>query len=222
MGIERAELCARFRKLYLPAVADAIYRGGGTEQILPTTLRPLFADQRVVGTAFTVVGTEIEQCGWDEGVRRIDSYLRVFDELQPDDVLVSVNGSSPVGHFGELTGNSAQVHGCTGVILDGNLRDIEGLREIGLQVFYRDLSPLNAIGRWEMSKSQVPVTIGDVEIHPGDVIFGEFDGVLVIPREEAEAVLLAAEAVVAGEERVRIDLRGGMSPADGLAKHGYI
>jgi regulator of RNase E activity RraA len=73
-----------------------------------------------------------------------------------------------------------------------------------------------------MSKSQVPVTIGDVEIHPGDVIFGEFDGVLVIPREEVEAVLLAAEAVVAGEERVRVDLRGGMSPADGLAKHGYI
>jgi 4-hydroxy-4-methyl-2-oxoglutarate aldolase len=130
--------------------------------------------------------------------------------------------SLPRGHFGELTGNSAQVHGCTGVILDGNLRDIEGLREIGLQVFYRDLSPLNAIGRWEMAASQVPVTIGDITIHPGDVVFAEFDGVLVIPRVEAESVLLAAEAVVKGEEQVRADLRSGMSPADGLAKHGYI
>ncbi len=222
MGIDRAELCERYRSLYLPAVADAVYRGGGTEQVLPTTLRPLFPNQRVVGVAFTVLGTEIEQCGWDEGVERIDSYLRVFEKLQPDDVLVSVNGASPVGHFGELTGNSAQVHGCTGVILDGNLRDIEGLREIRLQVFYRDLSPLNAIGRWEMAASQVPVTIGDIEIHPGDLIFAEFDGVLVIPRAEAETVLLAAEAVVKGEEQVRNDLRGGMSPADGLAKHGYI
>ena len=121
-----------------------------------------------------------------------------------------------------MTGNSAQVHGCTGVIIDGNLRDIEGLREIGLQVFYRDLSPLNAIGRWEMAASQVPVTIGDIEIHPGDLIFAEFDGVLVILQAEAESVLLAAEAVVRGEEQVRADLRGGMSPADGLAKHGYI
>lgn len=215
-------MCARYRQLYMPAVADAIYREGGTEQVLPSTLRPLFAEQRVVGIAFTLIGTEIEQCGWDEGVERIDSYLRVFDQLQPDDVIVSVNGASPVGHFGELTGNSAQVHGCTGVILDGNLRDIEGLRAIGLQVFYRDLSPLNAIGRWEMADSQVPVTIGDITIHPGDLIFAEFDGILVIPEAEAEAVLLAAEAVVEGEALVRADMRDGMSPSEGLAKHGYI
>lgn len=222
MSLETAELCTRYRQLYMPAVADAIYREGGTEQVLPTTLRPLFPDQRVVGIAFTVRGTEIEQCSWEEGVERIDSYLRVFDQLRPDDVLVSVNGASPVGHFGELTGNAAQVHGCTGVILDGNLRDIEGLRDIGLQVFYRDLSPLNAIGRWEMAASQVPVTIGDVEIHPGDVIFAEFDGILVIPAAEAESVLFAAEAVVKGEALVRADMRDGLSPAEGLAKFGYI
>lgn len=222
MALDRTELCARYRKLYMPAVADAIYRSGGTEQVLPSSLRPLFPETRVVGVAFTVQGTAIEQCGWEEGVGRIDSYLRVFDELQPDDVLVSVNGESHVGHFGELTGNSAQLHGCRGVILDGNLRDIQGLREIGLQVFYRDLSPLNAIGRWEMAASQVPVRIGDIDIYPGDIIFAEFDGVLVIPEAEAEAVLLAAEAVEKGEELVRADLRDGMSPADGLAKHGYI
>jgi regulator of RNase E activity RraA len=187
-----------------------------------SSLRPLFPDQRVVGVAVTVLGTAIEQCSWDEGVARIDSYLRLFDTLQPDDVLVSVNGDSHVGHFGELTGNTAQLRGCAGVILDGNLRDIEGLREIGLQVFYRDLSPLNAIGRWEMAAAQVPVRIGDVDVHPGDLVFAEFDGVLVIPADEAEGVLLAAEAVVSGEELVRADLRAGVSPADGLAKHGYI
>ena len=222
MSIDRAELCARYRRLYLPAVADAIYRGGGTEQILPSTLRPLFPEQRIVGIAYTVVGTAIEPCAWDEGVRRVDSYLRVFDALRPDDVLVSVNGDSPVGHFGELTANAAQVHGCVGVILDGNLRDVEGLRAIGFQVFYRDLSPLNAIGRWEMAASQVPVQIGGVEIRPGDVVFAEFDGILVIPGVDAEAVLLDAESVVTGEERVRNDMRVGISPADGLAKHGYI
>ena len=110
----------------------------------------------------------------------------MFDGIQPDDVLVSVNRDSPVGHFGELTGNAAQVHGCVGVILDGNLRDTDGLRDIGLQVFYRDMSPLNAIGRWEMAATQVPVTIGDVEIDPGDVIHADFDGILVIPGAEAE------------------------------------
>jgi regulator of RNase E activity RraA len=222
MSIDRAELCARYRRLYLPAVADAIYRSGGVEQVLPSTLRPLFPDRRTVGFAVTVIGTEVERCSWEEGVARIQSYLRVFDTLQPDDVLVSTNGDSPVGHFGELTGNAALRRGCAGVVLDGNLRDVEGLRQIGLQVFYRDLSPLNAIGRWEMTASRMPVRIGAVDVYPGDVIFAEFDGILVIPSAEAESVLLAAEAVVSGEGLVRVDVRNGMSPADGLAKHGYI
>lgn len=222
MTIDRAELCARYRRLYMPAVADAIYRAGGAEQVLPTTLRPLFPGKRVVGVARTIVGHDIEQCGWEEGVERIDSYLRMFGQVQPDDVLVSVNGDSKVGHFGELTGNSAQTRGCAGVILDGNLRDVGELRRIGLQVFYRDLSPLNAIGRWEMSDTQIPVTIGDVTIRPGDVIHAEFDGILVIPADEAVDVLLAAEAVVKGEALVRDAMREGMSPANGLERFGYI
>jgi len=207
----------------MTAVCDAIYRGGREERVLPSYLRPLFPTQRIVGIARTVLGVPIaEQLPWDEGVQRIQSYLRMFDGIQPDDVLVSVNRDSPVGHFGELTGNAAQVHGCVGVILDGNLRDADGLREIGLQVFYRDMSPLNAIGRWEMAATQVPVTIGDIEIHPGDVIHADFDGILVVPGAEAEQVLLDSETVMAGEDLVRADMREGLSPAEGLEKHGYI
>ncbi len=207
----------------MTAVCDAIYRGGRTEQVLPSYLRPLFPTQRIVGIARTVLGVGFEErLPWTEGVERIQSYLRIFDGIQPDDVLVSVNGDSPVGHFGELTGNAAQVHGCVGVILDGNLRDTDGLRDIGLQVFYRDLSPLNAIGRWEMAATQVPVTIGGVEISPGDVIHADFDGILVIPAGEATQVLLDSEAVMAGENLVRAEMREGLSPAEGLEKHGYI
>ncbi len=223
MAIPRTELCERFRRIPMTAVADAIYRAGDTEQVLPSRLRPLFAEKRVVGIARTVVGRGFdERRPWPEGVERIGSYLRMFDGIQPDDVLVSVNRDSPVGHFGELTGNAAQVHGCVGVILDGNLRDTDGLRAIGLQVFYRDLSPLNAIGRWEMAATQVPVTIGDVEIHPGDVIHADFDGILVIPAGDAERVLLDSETVMAGEDLVRDDMRRGLSPAEGLERHGYI
>ncbi len=162
------------------------------------------------------------QVDWDAGIERITSYLEVFDQLTPDSLLVSVNPDSRVGHFGELTGNSAQQHGCVGVILDGNLRDIEGLRDIGLQVFYRDLSPLNAIGRWEMTASQAPVQIGEVTIEPGDVVIGEFDGVLVIPSADAEAVLVRAEEIVGAEALVRADMQAGGSPLDALEEHGHI
>ena len=223
MSIPTDELCARYRRLYMPAVCDALYWMGLPEQVLPTYLRPLVPETRVAGIAYTVQGAPIEpHVEREAGIERIGSYLEMFQRLSPDNVLVSVNPDSHVGHFGELTGNSAQRHGCVGVILDGNLRDIEGIRQIGLQVFYRDLSPLNAIGRWEMVASQVPVTIGDVTIHPGDVVLAEFDGILVIPAADAERVLIHAEEIVGAEELVREEMQAGESPMASLERHGYI
>jgi regulator of RNase E activity RraA len=222
MAIGLAEMCRRFRALYMPAVCDALYALGLPEQVLPSGLRPLFPEQRMVGEAFTVQGRPLKPIGWDEGSERIKSYLQIFERMTPDTVLVSVNPDSHVGHFGELTGNSAQEHGCVGVVLEGNLRDTEGLREIGLQVFYRDLSPLNAIGRWEMASSQQPVKVGSVTINPGDIVFGEFDGILVVPRNEAERVLLEAEKIASSEKDVRKDMRSGVSPAGSFEKHGHI
>ena len=222
--MELAELCARYRRLYMPGVCDAVYELKLEELVLPTHLRPLFPEQRMVGAAFTVEGRGITPTiEWDPGVDRMRSYLRAFEQLSPDSVMVSVTPTdSPVGHFGELTGNSAKSHGCVGVILEGNLRDIEGLRNIGLQVFYRDLSPLNGIGRWEMIASQQPVRIGSVTIHPGDIIFAEFDGILVIPRANAERVLLKAEEIVAAEERVRAEVASGIAPETSFDRHGHI
>lgn len=223
MTIPTSELSARYRRLYVPAVCDALYWMGLPEQVLPSYLRPLFPDVRIAGVAYTIRGAPIEpHIGRDPGIERITSYLEMFKDLSPDNVLVSVNPDSYVGHLGELTGNSAQQHGCVGVVLDGNLRDIKGLRDIGLQVFYRDLSPLNAIGRWEMIASQVPVSIGGVTINPGDVILAEFDGILVIPSADAERVLIQAEEIVGAEKLVRREMQAGGSPLSSLERHGYI
>ncbi len=223
MSITTAELCARYRRLYVPAVCDALYELGLPEPVLPSALRPLHPTDRIAGIAYTLVGRPIDPpVGWEAGIERISSYLDLFPQLPPDSVLVSVNPGSEVGHFGELTGTSAQRHGCVGVILDGNLRDIAGLREIGLQVFYRDLSPLNAIGRWEMAAAQVPVTIGGITIYPGDVIVAEFDGVVVVPAAEAERVLETAEAIVSSETQVRGEMAAGESPLASLQRHGHI
>jgi 4-hydroxy-4-methyl-2-oxoglutarate aldolase len=220
--IELADLCARFRKLYMPAVCDALFELEMPEQVLPTYLRPLFPEERIVGHAFTVEGHDIPPVGWDAGIIRMRPYLEVFEQLEPDSILVSTTPEGRVGHFGELTANAARAHGCVGCILDGNLRDIEGLRAIGFQVFYRDLSPLNGIGRWEMIASQQPVAIGCVTINPGENVFGEFDGILVIPEEDAERVLVKAEENVEAEGRVRAEVAGGLSPSDSFDRHGHI
>jgi regulator of RNase E activity RraA len=216
------DLCERYRRLYMPAVCDALFTLHHEEKVLPSWLRPLFPEQRIVGEAFTVEGHDIPDAGWDEGIKRMRSYLEVFEQLTPDSLLVSTTPGGRVGHLGELTANAARAHGCVGAILDGNLRDIEGIREIGFQVFYRDLSPLNGIGRWEMIASQQPVAIGGVVVNPGDIVFGEFDGILIIPRSLAAAVLEKAEEIVGAEGRVRSEMRGGASPWSSFERHGHI
>ena len=162
-----------------------------------------------MGVAFTVEGVEIVPAvSWDEGKERVASYLEVFELLTPESVMVSKNTGDLVGHFGELTGNSAMEHGCVGVVLDGNLRDTTGLRQIGLQVFYRDVYPRSGMGRSrEMVSHQQPVTIGDVTVHPGDLVIADFDGILVVPRADILRVLERAEEIVGIERDVRADMR---------------
>ena len=185
-----------------------MYELGIEEPVLPSALRPLFPEQRMVGIAHTVLGSAIEPVvSWDAGVERITSYLNVFEELKPDSILVSVNRGSTVGHFGELTANAAKAQGCAGVVLDGNLRD---------------LSPKNAIGRWEMVGHQVPVEIGDVTISPGDLIFAEFEGVLVVPERNIAEVLEKAEEIIAAEALVRAEVQSGSTPLESFDRHGHI
>ena len=218
-----SELCERYRRICVSVVCDALYELGLPERVLPSALQPLMPDVRMAGVAYTLKGRAIRPgVGWDRGLERIKSYLEMFKELTPDSVLVSCNPDSEVGHFGELTGNAAKTRGCAGVVLDGNLRDLDGLLDIDLQVFYRDLSPLNAIGRWEMAASGVPVTIGDVTVEPGDMIIGDRDGVLVVAGPEAARVLAQAESIVGSEELVRADMRAGATPWEGLERHGHI
>jgi 4-hydroxy-4-methyl-2-oxoglutarate aldolase len=221
--LSTAEICERFRGMYVPAVSDAMYELGLPEPVLPSELRALHPDKSFVGIAFTLEGVEIVPAvSWDEGKKRIASYLQVFEKLTPNSVIVSKNTGNFVGHFGELTGNSAMKHGCVGVVLDGNLRDTAGLREIGLQVYYRDVNPRSGMGRWEMTSFQQPVTIGEVTVHPGDLVIADFDGILVVPQADIPAVLKRAEEIVGIESNVRDDMRRGMSPLEGLAKHGHI
>ena len=220
--MELTDLCRRYRDVPVPVVCDALYTLGLEEQILPSRLRPLLPETRIVGEAYTVLGRAIGPVSWDEGIPLIEPYLRVFEDLTPDSILVSVNPESTVGHFGELTANAAQARGCQGVILEGNVRDTEGLRSIGFQVFYSDLSPTNAIGRWEMEAAQVTVSIDGVAVNPGDIVIADFDGIVIVPRVQSERVLLEAESIDSAEASVRAEAAEGVPPMASFEVHGHI
>ena len=199
------ELCERFRRIYMPAVADAMYHLGSKEQVLPSSLRPLHPEQRIVGEAFTLEGRDIVPRVGVGGRDRADAPLPPdVRALTPDSVLVHTTPApATAGHFGELTGNSARRAAAQGVILDGNVRDIEGLRAAGLPGLLP--RPLAAERDRALGDDRDAAAGDDRRRHgrPGDIVHAEFDGILVVPREHALAVLEKAEEIVGGEGRVR-------------------
>ena len=99
--MELVLLCSRFRAIPTPVICDAMYELGIPERVLSSRLRPLLHKKRIAGAAFTLMGRAIEpEVGWDAGIPRIQPYLRIFEELESDSVIVSVNPDSRVGHFG--------------------------------------------------------------------------------------------------------------------------
>lgn len=202
------EIAERFKKLYVPAVADILDKKGLWHQLLPKEIMPLDDDMKVAGPAFTAKGHPT--AGLDIGIGP-----RILEEFTPGCVAVwDTSGDQDVGHWGELMSNSAMSKGCVGAVIDGGIRDTGYIRKLGFNVFSKFRNAADAVGRWTIVAMNVPVKIGNVLVHPGDYIFGDLDGVVVIPKDIVMEVLVEAEAVVAAESEIRVAVANGAPLAD--------
>jgi 4-hydroxy-4-methyl-2-oxoglutarate aldolase len=116
----------------------------------------------------------------------------------------------------------AQVRGAAGAVMDGFARDIRMIRDMQFPVFCGGINPLDSKGRATMMKMDVPVSCGGVKVSPGDLLFGDVDGVVVVPLAMAETVLRDALAKVSAENTVRDELRRGDTLKDVFARHGIL
>jgi 4-hydroxy-4-methyl-2-oxoglutarate aldolase len=122
---------------------------------------------------------------------------------KPGDVLVvNAGGYADYAVFGDLLGLSCKVHGIAGVVIDGATRDAEGLQAIGFPVFSRSVLPAGPF-KDSPGAINVPVSCGGVPVHPGDIIVGDADGVMVVPQQHASDVLARSRAAVAKEQAMR-------------------
>lgn len=205
--IPLAELCERYKRLYTPAVADALDRQGLWHQIMDNDLKGLTLDMVVAGPAFTVLG--VCERSEDKSIRKGPL---VVDRLSAYQVAVfETGGDTRTGHWGELLSNAARTRGAHGAVVDGGVRDTRYILQLGFPVFCKFRCPGDATGRWNVVEMEVPVTVGGVRVHPGDFILGDADGVVVVPRELTLPVLLEAEAVVQIEDEIRQKVRSGAS-----------
>lgn len=207
----------RFASIYTAALADVLDARGHRAQTLPPSIRALQPETRLAGPAFTVRGRPAETADYDAALRKV---LRMLGEVPAEHVAVYACEQDVTAHLGELSVTSLKARGVAGCVLDGGCRDASFILEESFPVFCRYVTPEDSTWRWELEATQVPVTIGRVRIEPGDWIVGDADGVVVVPREIAEDVLLEAEAKAAAENEIRVAVRSGMPALEAYERYG--
>lgn len=191
----------RAAKLDCAALSDALDRHAIAGQC--HKIRPCDPGFRMAGRAFTVLYEAVQGNPGTVG--------EFIDDVPPGSVIVIDNqGKDDVGTWGNILTEAAHRLGMAGTVIDGNNRDVALCRSLGYPIYSRNTWMRTGKGRIQMKALQVPVQIGQVTVNPGDIVVGDPDGVVVVPREHEAAILDAAEQITANEDKLRDAIRGGM------------
>ncbi len=202
------DLAQRFTKLYSGVVYDAMCFDIGyfAPFAVDMNIKPAWSldNQVVFGPAFTCRGQPVQhEKDIDDSVR-----IEMFKAFTQGCVqVIDTANDASVAHFGDISGKIARKFGCVGAVVDGFTRDVRWLQRDGFPIFCRGVQPIDAFGKWQIVDYQVPITLnginGRINVFPGDYIFGDPDGVLVIPKNIATEVCRYAETRLEREEMVR-------------------
>lgn len=205
--------------LYTGVLSDACDAAGCRNRALRPDIRPLDETKILVGRAKTVVWAPM----FHVPERPYDKEIAAVDSLQPGDVFVmAVGRSEEIVPWGELLTTAALARGGRGAVLDGLVRDSAQIRRLGLSVFCTGRRPYDSCGRGIVVDYDVPLVLDGVPVCPGDLVFGDADGVVIVPRHVEDEVLRRAWAKVAGENTTRDALRAGKSLAEVFRTHGIL
>jgi len=207
----------RYLKLYTGAIADMLDKAGHRHQVLPRYVTPFTNANRVAGPAFTGQGYPCASAANDDTQTR----LGMLDSIQAGTVSVwATGGSLECAHWGEIMSTAARERGCTGAVIDGGVRDLDFIDAMNYPVFAKFRCSASSVGRWDIKEYQIPIKIGDTVIHPGDFVFGDIDGVVIVPKDMTLDILVAAEGLYERESGMREELRRGLPIKDAYAKYG--
>ena len=162
----------------------------------------------VVGPALTV--RQIPKHGSAQKTTTLVRHVEVSKNLaqEGDVVVIDVGGIRDVCSWGEIHSLRCQKRGVAGLVIDGCIRDVEAIRKMGFPVFCRGFSPVKSHWDLETLSLNQPVMIGGIQVRPGDILFGDETGILVIPPERRMEVLSRAREILADEEKTISQLRG--------------
>src|SRR5881296_1594304 len=203
MASRSDNLPRRFARIYTAAITDVMDELGLQRQTLPWAIQPLTADMRLAGYAFTARGRPYRGTPRDR-----DTTLRLFLRMLA------------AAHFGELSAQWFRSRRIRGAVIDGATRDAASIARLRFPTFVRYRTPQDSVPRWRVRDWGQPLTIGGVRVALGDIVVGDGDGVVVVPRRVAHEVLVRCERLVGTENRVRAAVRRGMTPLEAYEKFG--
>jgi regulator of RNase E activity RraA len=201
-----------FKKLASASISDALDRLGIHGMV--QGIAPLANGHHVVGRAFTL---KYIPCGVVKGT--VGDYI---DDVPPGGVVVLDNaGRLDCTVWGDILTTVASARGIAGTVIHGVCRDVAGSLDVGYPIFSRGHFMRTGKDRVQVDGTNVPVSLGDVQVRPGDIVIGTDDGVLVVPVESEAEVLEIATGVSEAEERIIADVKAGTKLVDARKKHGY-
>jgi len=208
-------------KLYTAVLSDVLDELGLRNQAMRAGIRPL--DESLVLAGFARTGLFRDVYHVAPGHNPYELEIKILDDLKPNEVVAFGCGASGrIAPWGELLTTAARARGAVGAVTDGLVRDVRGIRSVKFPVFHGGIAPLDSKGRGEVTAIDVPIECGGVRIEPGDLIFGDVDGVVVVPRKVEEETLQRAFDKVASENKTRDELLNGAKLKEVFERHGVL
>lgn len=209
--------------LYSSVIGDILDDMGYLHQFLPQKLSPLNLDMVMAGRAMTVLEADAFE-KISEGHNSIMSkdfglMLEALDDIKEDEIYICAGASPTYALVGELMCTRMKIKGAAGIVATGFHRDTRGILNLHLPCFSygryaQDQGPRGKVIDW-----RVPIEIEGVRVNPGDLIFGDLDGVVVIPQQIERMIIQKAFEKVTGEKKVYIKIKNGMSCVDSWNKY---
>ena len=223
-----AELFATLKtKLFTAVVGDVLDQMGLRKQFLPPGIAPLTRSMKLAGRAMPVLEADIFDDGRPTSAgplarKPFGLMLEALDDLKAGEIYVTTGASPAYALWGELMSTRAMHLQATGAVLDGFVRDADGIETLGFPVFCRGTYAQDQSPRGKVIDFRSAIEIGGVRIEPGDLLFGDREGVVLIPRDaEVECVRRALEKA-STENKVGDAIRAGMSAVEALEKFGVM
>ncbi|MBS1808476.1 MAG: RraA family protein [Acidobacteria bacterium] len=215
------------RELFTAVVGDVMDKLGLLHQFLPPRLQPLRDDMVAIGRAMPVleadVFTEATSTSNNPAMNKpFGLMLEALDDLKTNEIYICTGGSPRYALWGELMSTRAMKLGAAGAVVDGYSRDTFGILALGFPTFSSGRYAQDQGPRGKVLDFRLPIEIEGIRITPGDIIFGDVDGVLVVPQEAEAEVFMKAIEKARGEKLVRKAIEDGMSACEAFATFGIM